>query len=53
MSRFAIIVEGSCRGFVLRSRHQYQAYTADEKSLGIYDTEDGAVAALFPDITNK
>jgi len=50
--RFAIVVDGQCRGFVLRSRHQYSAFDADEKPLGLYDTEQGAISAIFPQTTN-
>jgi hypothetical protein len=46
MSRFALVVDGNCIGFVLRSRHQYQAFDGDEKTLGLFDTEDGAVTAI-------
>ena len=50
--RFAI-VDGRCIGFVLRSRHQYQAFNADEKSLGLFQSEDAAVAALFNPLPTK
>jgi hypothetical protein len=45
--RFALVDDaGNCIGFVLRSRHQYQAFDGDEKTLGLFDTEEGAVTAI-------
>jgi hypothetical protein len=42
MSRFAIVIDNSCAGFVLARRHQYEAFDSEEISLGTFDTEDGA-----------
>jgi hypothetical protein len=44
--RFALVVDGDCAGFVLARRHQYEAFDGDEQSLGLFDTEDGAVTAI-------
>jgi hypothetical protein len=46
MMRFALVVDGHCAGFVLARRHQFEALDADEISLGLFETEDGAVAAI-------
>jgi hypothetical protein len=46
MSRFAIVADGRCCGFVLRRRHEFESFDADEKSLGLFQTEDGAVTAI-------
>jgi hypothetical protein len=40
--RFALVIDGQCAGFVMARRHQFEALDSDgEKSLGLYDTEDG------------
>ena len=44
--RFALVADGRCAGFVLSRRHQFEALDADEISLGLFDTEDGAVTAI-------
>jgi len=52
--RFALVDDaGHCIGFVLARRHQFEALDGDEKSLGLFETEDGAVAPISPRITNK
>jgi len=51
MTRFAIVSSTGCAGFVLRRRHQFEAFDADEQSPGIFETEDGAVAAIAQKIT--
>jgi hypothetical protein len=51
MSRFAIVIDNSCAGFILSRRQHYEAYDADEISLGIYDTEDGATTAILQKVT--
>jgi hypothetical protein len=43
MSRFAIVIDNSCAGFVLARRHQYEAFDSEQVSLGTFETEDGAV----------
>jgi len=45
--RFALVADGRCAGFVLSRRHQFEAFDADEVSLGIFETEDGAVTAIM------
>ena len=51
MSRFAIVIDNSCAGFVLARRHQYEAFDSEEISLGTFDTEDGAITALTQNFT--
>jgi hypothetical protein len=46
MTRFAIVIDNHCAGFVLPRRHQYEAFDSEEVSLGTFDTEDGAVTAI-------
>jgi hypothetical protein len=46
MSRFAIVIDNSCAGFVLARRHQYEAFDSEEVSLGTFETEDSAVTAI-------
>jgi hypothetical protein len=45
--RFAVGVGGECRGFVLVRRHQFEAFNPDQKSLGLFDTEQPAVDAVL------
>jgi hypothetical protein len=42
-----IIVGESCRGFLYCRRGEFEAFTIDEKSLGIFPDERKAIAALF------
>jgi len=51
MTRFAIVSSTGCAGFILRRRHQFEAFDGDEKSLGLFETEDGAVAAVMQLVT--
>jgi hypothetical protein len=51
LTRFAIVSSTGCAGFILCRRHEFEAFTADEKSLGLFETEDGAVAAVTQRIT--
>jgi hypothetical protein len=51
MSRFALVIDNSCAGFILtRGQKGYEAYDADEKSLGVFQTEDGATTAVLQNI---
>jgi hypothetical protein len=43
-----IVIGDACRGFLYRRRGAFEAFTIDEKSLGIFPDERSAVAALFP-----
>ena len=52
MTRFAIVSSTGCAGFVLQRRHEFEAFTADEKSLGVFETEDGAAMAITQKITS-
>jgi hypothetical protein len=39
---------GHCAGFIIyRGKTGHEAFTGDEKSPGIFQTQDGAVAAVF------
>jgi hypothetical protein len=42
-----IIIADVCRGFLYRRRGAFEAFTIDEKSIGIFPDEKSAVAALF------
>jgi hypothetical protein len=42
-----IIVGDACRGFLYRRRGEFEAFTIDEKSLGVFPDAKSAVAALF------
>jgi len=53
MSRLAIVIENNCAGFILRRRHQYEAFDAAEKSLGLFDSEDSAVTAILNPLPTK
>jgi hypothetical protein len=39
--------ERQCIGFLLRRATGVEAYTADEKSLGMFDTDHGAAAGVL------
>jgi hypothetical protein len=51
MTRFAIVSSTGCAGFILARRHEFEAFDANEKSLGTFETEDGAVTAVTQRIT--
>ena len=51
MTRFAIVSSTGCAGFILRRRNEFEAFDADEQSLGLFKTEDAAVAAVTQKIT--
>jgi hypothetical protein len=51
VTRFAIVSSTGCAGFILARRHQFEAFDADEKSIGTYPTESAAVEALTKNIT--
>jgi hypothetical protein len=42
-----IIVGDTCRGFLYRRRGKFEAFTIDEKSVGIFPDEKSAIAAIF------
>jgi hypothetical protein len=44
--RFALVADGRCVGFVLYRRHLFEAFDSEERSLGTFDTEAGAVTAI-------
>ena len=45
--RFALVIDNKCAGFVLQRRREYEAFSADEISLGLWETEDGAISAIY------
>jgi len=52
--RYALVVAGACVGFVVSSRHQFNALDPDGVSLGgPYDSEHDAVTAITQRLTNK
>jgi len=51
MTRFAIVSSTGCAGFILRRRNEFEAFDADEQSLGLFKTEDAAVAAVTQKIS--
>jgi hypothetical protein len=51
MTRFAIVSSTGCAGFILCRRHEFKGFDADERSLGIFETVDGAVTAVTQKIT--
>jgi hypothetical protein len=51
MSRFAIVIDNNCAGFILSRRHEYEAFDCDERSLGLFETEDGAVSAVTQSVS--
>src|SRR6516164_6799812 len=51
MPRFAIVSSTGCAGFILCRRHEFQAYDAEEKSLGLFPSEEAAVEAVTKNIT--
>jgi hypothetical protein len=51
-TRFAIVSSTGCAGFILtRGPKGFEAFSADEKSIGTYSTEDAAVEAITQKIT--
>ena len=42
-----VIIEGKCKGFILRCRHEYEAYSIDEVSLGTFASEHAALGAIL------
>jgi hypothetical protein len=43
----SIINATGCCGFVLKRRHEFEAYNADQKSLGLYETQQQAIDAVL------
>ena len=43
----SVISSGGCVGFVLSRRHQWQAYTADCRSLGFFPTQQAAIDVVL------
>jgi hypothetical protein len=42
-----VIGAGNCRGFLLPRRDRWEAFTADEGSLGLFNTAQEAVDAIL------
>ena len=42
-----VIINGDCRGHVLRTAKGFRAFDRDDRELGTYPTPDAAVAALL------
>ena len=46
--RFApVIINGDCRGHILRSAKGFRTFDRDDREIGTYPTPDAAVAALL------
>lgn len=43
----SVIHESKCIGFLLRQYDGWQAFNADEKSIGVFTSEKTALAAVF------
>jgi hypothetical protein len=46
MTRFAIVSSTDCARFILCRRQEFEAFDGIETSLGLFKTEDAAVAAI-------
>ena len=53
LARFAIVTSTGCCGFVLARRHEFEAFNAEEISLGLFKDEDAAEAAITKNITTN
>jgi hypothetical protein len=42
-----VIINGDCRGHILRSARGFRTFDRDDRELGTYPTPDAAVAALL------
>ena len=42
-----VINERSCAGFVLRRRHEFEAFDGEEQSLGLFASEELAIEAIL------
>jgi hypothetical protein len=45
--KYVIGKDNKCVGHVLKRRHQFEAFDADDKTLGIFSSEMNAVMAIF------
>ena len=43
----SVIATGGCAGWVLRRRHQFEAYDVRERAIGIFNTELDAIDAVL------
>jgi hypothetical protein len=48
--RFAIVTSTGCAGFLLSRRQNYEAFDGDERSLGLYPSENDATTAILQNI---
>jgi hypothetical protein len=51
MARFAIVSSTGCCGFVLQRRNEFEAFDANEVSLGLFETEQAAVDVVTKNIS--
>jgi hypothetical protein len=51
MSRFAIVVAGTCKGFVLQRRTEFEGFDSAERSLGLFAHEQAAVDTILNNVT--
>jgi hypothetical protein len=42
-----VIINGDCRGHILRSAKGFRTFDRDDREIGTYPTPDAAVAALL------
>jgi hypothetical protein len=43
----SVISTNGCAGFVLKRRQRHEAFDGDQKSLGLFDTEQAAIDAIL------
>ena len=43
----SVVATGGCAGWVLRRRHEFEAFDADQKSLGLFNTEREALDTVL------
>ena len=43
----SVISNRGCVGFVVNRRHQFEAFDADQKSLGLFNTAQDAIDAIL------
>jgi hypothetical protein len=42
-----VIINGDCRGHILRSAKGFRTFDRDDRELGTYETPDAAITALL------
>jgi hypothetical protein len=43
----SVISTNGCCGFVLKRRHQFEAFDRDQKSIGLFDNQQDAIDAVL------